>query len=316
MSTATGVQDQEHRFPAWPVIEVRVAHDVRTSDVTATLELPDGGRQQISAGTLEQARDQVRDAVRDYLRTKVRHSGRMHVVDPDGDWLLGVPLGDEPFVHISGHAHRTIAAPASAPASERVSRPPAPRRRSRRVPRWRPASVALLIVTAAGTAAAIASTGGTTAPTISAKRAPARTATLTTPAAAATAPTKAATTAHTKAATTAHTKAATTAHTKAATKPARERLAALRRKSHRRHVTHSAAATKPSSAGSSTPATTTSPSPTYTPASSSVPPASTHTAPTSTASGSSTPSAKRSSSSGASDRKRSNLPVPGGPPPL
>ena len=57
----------------------------------ATLTLPGGRTQTITSDELDGARAQVIDATRTYLAAEVRHPGRLHVEDPEGRWLLGVP---------------------------------------------------------------------------------------------------------------------------------------------------------------------------------------------------------------------------------
>ena len=57
----------------------------------ATLTLPGGRTQTITSDELNGARAQVIDATRSYLAAEVRHPGRLHVEDPEGRWLLGVP---------------------------------------------------------------------------------------------------------------------------------------------------------------------------------------------------------------------------------
>jgi hypothetical protein len=115
--------DSTDHFPAWPVLVARLTQNVWTSKVQATLELPDGQAQDIQAPNMAEAREQVIDAVRTYLRSDVRHSGRLRVLEPDAEWLLGIPLDpDAAVVDLSP----TAAVPAAIPSLPRSQNRSAP----------------------------------------------------------------------------------------------------------------------------------------------------------------------------------------------
>ena len=98
----------------------------------ANLTLPGGRTQTITSDQLDGARAQVIDATRSYLAAEVRHPGRLHVEDPEGRWLLGVP-------HDGGDLVPLPDPPAAPPLSPRPparppvlpSRPAPPGRRGR-----------------------------------------------------------------------------------------------------------------------------------------------------------------------------------------
>ena len=101
----------------------------------ASLTLPGGRTQTITSDQLDGARAQVIDATRSYLAAEVRHPGRLHVEDPEGRWLLGVPHdgGDlVPLPDLPAAPPLTPRPPARPPVLP--SRPAPPGRRGRELP--------------------------------------------------------------------------------------------------------------------------------------------------------------------------------------
>jgi hypothetical protein len=119
-------------FPETPTLEAQL---VRTEwgAYTATLALPDGHDETLAGDDLDAVREQLIDVARGYLRTQVGRPGRLRVQDPDGIWLLGVPLDDSDLVPLT---IATISEPAAAVA---VATPPRPAAAPRREPPVLPA---------------------------------------------------------------------------------------------------------------------------------------------------------------------------------
>ena len=111
----------------------------------ASLTLPGGRTQTITSDQLDGARAKVIDATRTYLAAEVRHPGRLHVEDPEGRWLLGVPHDGGDLVPLPDLpaapplSPRPPARPPVLPSRPAASRPsravlPAPRCAGRRRP--------------------------------------------------------------------------------------------------------------------------------------------------------------------------------------
>ena len=100
-------------FPDSPILEAEL---VRTEwgDYKATLILPDGQHETLSGDQLDAVRQRVIGVARGYLRTQVGHAGRLRVQDPDGTWLLGVPLENSDLIPLTA---TTISPPAAAAAA-------------------------------------------------------------------------------------------------------------------------------------------------------------------------------------------------------
>ena len=100
-------------FPDSPILEAEL---VRTEwgDYKATLILPDGQHETLSGDQLDAVRQRVIGVARGYLRTQVGHAGRLRVQDPDGTWLLGVPLENSDLIPLTAS---TISPPAAAAAA-------------------------------------------------------------------------------------------------------------------------------------------------------------------------------------------------------
>ncbi len=116
-------------FPETPTIQAQL---VRTEwgAYKATLTLPDGHDETLAGDDLDAAREQVIDAARGYLRTQLGRPGRLRVQDPDGTWLLGVPLDGSDLVPLtatplSEPVTATTGAPAPQPAAAPRREPPA-----------------------------------------------------------------------------------------------------------------------------------------------------------------------------------------------
>ncbi len=102
----------------------------------ATLTLPGGRTQAITSDELDGARAQVIDATRTYLAAELRHPGRLHVEDPEGRWLLGVPDDGGDLVPLPDLPAASPLTPRPlAPAPVLPSRPAPPGRRRARVAR-------------------------------------------------------------------------------------------------------------------------------------------------------------------------------------
>ena len=102
----------------------------------ATLTLPGGRTQTITSDELDGARAQVIDATRTYLAAELRHPGRLHVEDPEGRWLLGVPHDGGDLVPLPDlPAAPPLTARPAAPTPVLPSRPAPPGRRRGRAAR-------------------------------------------------------------------------------------------------------------------------------------------------------------------------------------
>ncbi len=109
----------DSRFPETPTIEAELVRS-EWGAYTATLTLPDGRDETLAGDDLDAVREQVIGAARGYLRRQVGRPGRLRVQDPDGTWLLGVPLDDSDLVPLTAS---TITAPATATAPRPAARP-------------------------------------------------------------------------------------------------------------------------------------------------------------------------------------------------
>ncbi len=113
----------ELRFPETPTIEAQLVRSERGA-YEAALTLPDGHDEALAGDDLDAVREQVIDTARGYLRAQGL-PGRLRVQDPDGTWLLGVPLDDSDLVPLPASA---ITEPA-ATAAETAPPPAAASRR-------------------------------------------------------------------------------------------------------------------------------------------------------------------------------------------
>ncbi len=109
----------DSRFPETPTIEAELVRS-DWGAYKATLTLPGGHDETLAGDDLDAVREQVIGAARGYLRRQVGRPGRLRVQDPDGTWLLGVPLDDSDLVPLTAS---TMSEPAAATAPRPAAAP-------------------------------------------------------------------------------------------------------------------------------------------------------------------------------------------------
>ena len=111
----------EQRFPAWPLITAVITQSPRAGAYTAKVEFPHAPVRILKRSELPPLRREVIAKVQQWTNDEWRKPVRLHVEDPDGRWVLGVPR-DGAIVELD------MIAPAEPPVLHTVSpaSPPLP----------------------------------------------------------------------------------------------------------------------------------------------------------------------------------------------
>jgi cellulose biosynthesis protein BcsQ len=109
-------------FPQWPVLKAELSLEADSS-ATVTVTMPDNSTESATGADLDQARATLLTIARRYFSEQVKQPGRLEVIDPDREWLLGIPLDDaDPVVLIEkpreSHLRSVSASTPEAPETE------------------------------------------------------------------------------------------------------------------------------------------------------------------------------------------------------